>query len=1081
MKFKNFLIIFALFMVLLCGVSAVSAASDNAVDNLTTGMDDSISVSNGENAVGVDNENSALNAQENNNGISGQSQLDDINSINENNQLSAQNGEILTIGTVKTIYVGHTNTTAGGDGSKDNPFTTFKAACDDVNGEDNVTIYVFGGEYRLGDGMESGIYTPLTFNTNNLNIVGLNGPVIIKNYFNTEKGGNAEAFSLTSSNANFTFSNLIFDYSEITYNFYYNANKLPKTAYFFPFYGGENNFGIYNNCSFENMGSKALFRYSNLYNSKFISCYFEKSEGFLYFEISNNISVFFENCIFNTLDTTLSNTYTMPFNIITLNNIWFGHNEGITIFLVKTQRVFHEDGSLYNEYSFPVSRYAVFNKTNFVVKYLGDNQYEIIGKLTWNGTDNQDGMENFQPMTVHLESENGGEFVNSTVTLVNGTFETIYKNSASNHHKITASLHNQDIPLEFYTVNITAKEANINYGDDQNITVNLSQAINSNVTIVVSNATDKLYSYSVKINGTDSFNFTIPDRLKAGTYNINITLNENNLYGIGTTTLTVSKVSDYKFEVIPSSNVKVGDTATINITLPDDVNGTVIVKFGNETRNSDANTTMTFNFTNLKAITYPINVTYGGSDKYTSNEVIDSITVGKADSIIEIENAAFTYGEVIAIPFNITNANGVTVSVLNKDDDEVATTSSASSIITLDTLPAGEYTLEVTTVVDADNYEWVTETCNLTINKADSTLEIFDKEFAYATEAVINAVTVNSTGNLIATLTDENNNEIPVTDVSGDNITLPLLDVGKYTLNVTTNVDENHNNITKSATITIIKTTPLMNVTVEPTQNITTKDNPTLTVKLPSDATGEVVIKVNGKKVKDDSANETITINLNNAPGDYVVDVIYSGDKNYESDSATKEFTISKAEISITANQTTFEEGNASTIEVTIPNINSGIVLVDVEGKKFYGDINNGKAIITLEGLPEGNYTANVKFFGDDIYNEATTTADVKVSEPKIITELKEQLEEAQANATQLKDNLDNVSGQLVDAQANATQLKEDLDELNQTVAGKDAEISNLTDVVAGKDAEISNLTDVVSGKDAEISNLTDVVSGKDA
>ena len=42
-------------MVLLCGVSAISAAHDNAVDNLTSGMDDSIFVSNGENAVGVDN------------------------------------------------------------------------------------------------------------------------------------------------------------------------------------------------------------------------------------------------------------------------------------------------------------------------------------------------------------------------------------------------------------------------------------------------------------------------------------------------------------------------------------------------------------------------------------------------------------------------------------------------------------------------------------------------------------------------------------------------------------------------------------------------------------------------------------------------------------------------------------------------------------------------------------------------------------------------------------------------------------------------------------------------------------------
>ena len=58
-------------MVLLCGVSAISAASDNAVDNLTSDMDDSILVSNNENAVGVDE--SASVAQENNNGLIGQS------------------------------------------------------------------------------------------------------------------------------------------------------------------------------------------------------------------------------------------------------------------------------------------------------------------------------------------------------------------------------------------------------------------------------------------------------------------------------------------------------------------------------------------------------------------------------------------------------------------------------------------------------------------------------------------------------------------------------------------------------------------------------------------------------------------------------------------------------------------------------------------------------------------------------------------------------------------------------------------------------------------------------------------------
>ena len=53
MKLKNFLVILVLFTVLLCGVSAISAATDNAVDNLTTGMDDSISVSTDEKAIGV--------------------------------------------------------------------------------------------------------------------------------------------------------------------------------------------------------------------------------------------------------------------------------------------------------------------------------------------------------------------------------------------------------------------------------------------------------------------------------------------------------------------------------------------------------------------------------------------------------------------------------------------------------------------------------------------------------------------------------------------------------------------------------------------------------------------------------------------------------------------------------------------------------------------------------------------------------------------------------------------------------------------------------------------------------------------
>ena len=47
---------------------------------------------------------------------------DNLNPIPENNQLSTECDEILSTGTVKTIYVGHSNTSEGGDGSKENPY-----------------------------------------------------------------------------------------------------------------------------------------------------------------------------------------------------------------------------------------------------------------------------------------------------------------------------------------------------------------------------------------------------------------------------------------------------------------------------------------------------------------------------------------------------------------------------------------------------------------------------------------------------------------------------------------------------------------------------------------------------------------------------------------------------------------------------------------------------------------------------------------------------------------------------------------------------------------------------------------------
>lgn len=966
------------------------------------------------------------------------SDSDNINQLSEDNSDASASENL-------TIYVGQNKTDDGGDGSPENPFSTFNLACDYANTQNKsqVTLNIYNGTYYLDN--------HLKFNTSNLVINGIGSP-IIKNFYKEEN--TVMAFGLAATSSKYTISNVIYDASDV----------LKFVTKFSLFYG-ESTYGEFNNCSFvsyNDIGVPMIVP-GGTYNVKFNNCYFYETHVNTIFPdaLSQTSVIEFENCSFNlpNCESLFTGRYEAQ---VTMTNCWLGKNTFPTFINPPSGYMYNKKGKWITTWKISVNGYAQFSISE---NYLGSNQYEIIGKLTWDDENNTASMENFQPMNVSLSSLTGE--IQSYAILTNGTFRAIYT-SNSTEHAVSAVLGSEFKEVTFKSINVTVDAPSIYYGEDQNITVILPQAINATANVIINNKT-----YNLTFNDTDSVTYTIEDRLTEGNYTVDVILSdvENHVWGSNSTVLSVSKVSNYIFDVIPAVEVKVGENATIDITLPEDVEGNVTIKFGNDTKILPANQTMTVGFTNLNATTYDVTVTYSGSDKYIPNKKTDTVTVDKGDSNVIIENIDFTYGEVIAIPFTPINTSGVNVRVLNKSGDEVANTTSEGTQFTLETLPAGEYTLKVTTIAN-DNYnEFTAEDVTLTINKAESGLTLNDSyEFVYGENAVINVVTENSTGDVIVSLIGEKEF---AANVSGNKITLPALNGGKYTLTVTTNVDDNHNNVTKSATVTIIKTTPLMNIVVEPLENITVKDNVTLTINLPSDATGEVTVKINGKKIDTLSANETITVNLNNQAGDYVVDVTYSGDKNYESDMATEEFTISKVETSITAKQIDFEEGNVSKIEVTVPDVESGIVLIDVAGKKFYGDIDNGKATITLEGVSEGNYTANVKFFGDEKYKEATTAVDVKVSEDKIITELKEQLEEAKANVTQLKENLDVANGkvddltiQLNETQANATKLAEDLDVAN-------AKVSNLTTQLNETQVNVTKLADELKDANQKAENLT--------
>ena len=76
--------------------------------------------------------------------------------------------------------------------------------------------------------------------------------------------------------------------------------------------------------------------------------------------------------------------------------------------------------------------------------------------------------------------------------------------------------------------------------------------------------------------------------------------------------------------------------------------------------------------------------------------------------------------------------------------------------------------------------------------------------------------------------------------------------------------------------------------------------NGTVLVVVPNNATGNVTIKVGDKQFNATVVNGTATVELVDvAPGDYEVDVTYSGDDNYNATSTKANITAPKYDSSI--------------------------------------------------------------------------------------------------------------------------------------------------------------------------------------
>ena len=552
----------------------------------------------------------------------------------------------------------------------------------------NVTLNIANGKYQM--------FPQEMFYLNNVKNMVVNGEgneVIIEPLMPEAELNRYFSFE---QSANVVFNNIIFDMSSLEEGDFTGAcSELPVT---------------YNNCTFIG-GSNSLF--GSIADTNYINCAFINFTSDYLFDGLTNKFAYFENCVFSNLNAirlsklaTKSN-YDKGIYNYTFNGVWFGNNQ-IPNYITSYPANVNVPG-----FTLPIAKYALFSVYE---NYLNDSQYEIIGKLTWNGTDSSEGMENFSPMTVTLTSATG-EIQNAT--LVNGTFKAVYTSNFS-EHKVTVKLDSEEMNLTFSNIALNLNAPIINYGKNQNIVVNLSKPVTGIVTVTVNGK-----NYPITIDNSNSITVPIDEVLTVGTHDVNVTFldEENHIYGFNTTTITISTVKEYAFDIGAISNVKVGDTKQLVITLPNDATGNVTVSLGtsNFTATVNGNTT-TINITGFVIGQNTITVTYSGNDKYEPNT--KNITVSAVqETKITAPNVSATYNVAKNLIITLKDDNNQiltnkTVTVKVGSITKTLTTNAKGQVsLIISSLVPNTYTASISFAGD-DNYVKSTATAKVVVTKA---------------------------------------------------------------------------------------------------------------------------------------------------------------------------------------------------------------------------------------------------------------------------------------------------------------------------------------------------------------------------
>ena len=516
---------------------------------------------------------------------------------------------------------------------------------------------------------------------------------------------------------------------------------------------------------------------------------------------------------------------------------------------------------------------------------------------------------------------------------------------------------------------VTVKVDNITVGDVALINITVTAGATGNVTIKIGDEYTQIVGVT---DGTISVavpNLTVRDKTVEVIYNGDAKFKTNS----DSANFTVGKASTVIFVVV--QNITFGDVETITAFI--DATGNVTIKLnGNVIDTVDIIDGKVEFPVNLDAGNYTVEVIYNGNVNTSSVSAEANFTVDTADSTITVEVKDIVYGSVerIIIRSNADGRVNVTVNGIVKGQNLMIENGEAELNVT--GLGAGKYSVEVT-FIGNDNY-MKTVTATFNVMKANTTLDVEISSSVKLIETQMINITVsnvNATGEVIIVI-DGENYTAPLTNGRG-NFTIPALASGNHTVTVIYEGDGNFTGNWTAATFEVTKLESSLNVTAKDVD--TSSEVKIVLSELPGDATGYVIVNVNGTEYAVDiTQTKELSIPIINA-GTYSVTARYLGDENYTSSTASTTFKVNKVSSDVEVEVKDTVAGGDIEVKVTLPPNAEGNITVTVGNETKTVDAHGGENTIVISNVTEGTYNVTTTYSGDDKYDSKTVTKTVTV------------------------------------------------------------------------------------------------------